>query len=254
MLKTVRVPDKLTPLFELAQTYVSRYFADLKAAPERGTVEICGQRYVLVRAASMSVEFYEMVQRLYGEEQEALHVAHSLLFDVAHAMGIADAKTFAERMEVTDPIARLSAGPVHFAHAGWAFVDISSDSNPAPNDDYYLLYDHPYSFESDSWLNASKSPSYPVCVMNAGYSSGWCEHSFGAPLVAVEILCRAKGDDACRFIMAPPSRIEERIARYGEQHPELAPRMVGYQIPGFFSPSGSAPRPRSAPASSSTSG
>jgi len=234
MLKTVRVPEKLTPLFELAQTYVNRYFADQRATPERGTVEICGQRYVLVRAASMSVEFHEMVQRLYGEEDEALDVAHSLLFDIAHAMGLADAKTFAERMEVTDPIARLSAGPVHFAHAGWAFVDISGDSSPAPNDDYYLLYDHPYSFESDSWLTANKKTSHPVCVMNAGYSSGWCEHSFGVPLVAVEILCRAKGDEACRFIMAPPSRIEERIVRYAEQHPELAPRMVGYQIPGFF--------------------
>jgi signal transduction histidine kinase/predicted hydrocarbon binding protein len=234
MLKTVRVPEKLTPLFELAQTYVSRYFADQKASPERGTLEICGQRYVLVRAASMSVEFHEMVRSLYGEAEEAQAVAHSLLFDIAHAMGLADAKAFAERMDVSDPIARLSAGPVHFAHAGWAFVDISADSQPAPNDEYYLLYDHPYSFESDSWLNAHKKTDHAVCVMNAGYSSGWCEHSFGVSLVAVELLCRAKGDDACRFIMAPPSRVEERIQRYAEQHPELASRMVGYQIPGFF--------------------
>ncbi len=235
MLKTVRVPDKLTPLFELAQTYVTRYFADQKAAPERGTLEICGQRYVLVRAATMSVEFYDMVRNLYGEEREALSVAHSLLFDIAHAMGLADARTFAERMDVSDPIARLSAGPVHFAHAGWAFVDISADSSPSPDDDYYLLYDHPYSFESDSWLNAKRATTHPVCIMNAGYSSGWCEHSFGVPLVAVEILCRAKGDEACRFIMAPPSRIEQRIAGYIERHEALAPRIVNYQVPGFFS-------------------
>jgi two-component system cell cycle sensor histidine kinase/response regulator CckA len=75
---------------------------------------------------------------------------------------------------VTDPLARLSAGPVHFAHAGWAFVDISADSSPTPNDDYYLLYDHPYSFESDSWLAAKRKTDSPVCVMSAGYSSGWC--------------------------------------------------------------------------------
>ena len=31
--------------------------------------------------------------------------------------------------------------------------------------------------------------------MNAGYSSGWCEESFGVTLVASEILCQAKGDD-----------------------------------------------------------
>ncbi|HWA77394.1 MAG TPA: response regulator [Polyangiaceae bacterium] len=234
-LTTVHVPEKFAPLFQQAQSYVSRYFADLLSTPERGTLEIHGQRYVLVRAASMSVEFYEMVRSFSREEEEARAVVHALLFDVAHAMGLADAKTFAERMSVSDPIARLSAGPVHFAHAGWAFVDISEESNPAPNEDYYLLYDHPYSFESDSWLAASKNSDCPVCVMNAGYSSGWCEHSFGLSLVAVEILCRAKGDESCRFIMAPPEQIEAHIARYKQQHPELAARIVNYSVPGFFS-------------------
>src|SRR5450432_2416815 len=226
MLTTVRFPAKFAPLFEEAQKYVARYFDALSSRPERGTLEISGQRYVLVRAASMSVEFYDMVRSFYGEEAEARSVAHSLLFDIAHAMGMADAKTFGDRMEVTDPIARLSAGPVHFAHAGWAFVDISSDSSPTPDDEYYLLYDHPYSFESDSWLGAGRKTDSPVCVMNAGYSSGWCEQSFGFPLAAIEILCRAKGDDVCRFVMAPPARVEARIARYIQHHAELAQGIV----------------------------
>jgi PAS domain S-box-containing protein len=234
MLKTVRVPEKFAPLFEKAQQYVTRYFADQRSTPERGTLEICGQRYVLVRAASMSVEFYEMVTRLYGEEKEALAVGRSLLFDIAHAMGLADARSFAEQMDVSDPVARLSAGPVHFAHAGWAFVDILPESIPSPDADYYLLFDHPYSFESDAWLNAGKKTDSPVCIMNAGYSSGWCEQSFGFPLVSVEILCRAKGDDRCRFIMAPPERIGDHIRRYVETHPEQARRIVNFQIPGFF--------------------
>ena len=54
------------------------------------------------------------------------------------------------------------------------------------------------------WHAPASRTDAPVCVMNAGYSSGWCEASFGVPLVAVEILCRAKGDERCRFIMAPP--------------------------------------------------
>ena len=130
-LSTVRVPEKLVPSFREAQRYVERYFADQRSAPERGTLEISGQRYMLVRAASMSVEFHDMVKSFYAEEREASAVAHALLFDVAHAMGLADGKTFAERMNVRDPIARLSAGPVHFAHAGWAFVDISPESSPS---------------------------------------------------------------------------------------------------------------------------
>ncbi len=234
-LGTVRVPARLAPIFREAQRYVTRYFADQRSVPEHGTLEISGQRYMLVRAASMSVEFHDMVQSFYAEDEEASAVAHALLFDVAHAMGLADARAFAERMHLQDPIARLSAGPVHFAHAGWAFVDILPESSPAPDAEFYLVYDHPYSFESDSWLAAAKPSTRPVCTMNSGYSSGWCEDAFGLPLVAAEILCRAKGDATCRFVMAPPERIAGRIAAYAAAHPELAARMVNYRVPGFFS-------------------
>jgi PAS domain S-box-containing protein len=237
VLKTVRVPPHFEPLFEQAQEFVGRIFAERRDIPERATVEVFGQRYMLVRARAMSVEFFEMVQRLYRDkgQDEALGVARSLLFDIAHAMGLADARDFAERMHLDDPIARLSAGPIHFSHSGWAFVDISPESRPAPDESFYLLYDHPYSFESDSWIDAGKRTDFPVCVMNAGYSSGWCEASFGVPLVASEILCRAKGDEHCRFIMAHPSRIEGYIHDYLHGQPHLADRVTRYEIPGFFS-------------------
>ena len=57
-----------------------------------------------------------------------------------------------------------------------------------------------------------------VCVMNAGYSSGWCEESFAMPLVAAEVECQGRGDAHCRFIMAPPDTIEIHLARYFASH------------------------------------
>ena len=51
--------------------------------------------------------------------------------------------------------------------------------DPARNEDYYLIYDHPFSFESDAWRKQKQKSDFPVCAMNAGYSSGWCEESFG---------------------------------------------------------------------------
>ena len=51
---------------------------------------------MLVRAASMSVEFYDRVRRFYGKEEAAHAVPHSLLFDIAHAMGMADARGWCE--------------------------------------------------------------------------------------------------------------------------------------------------------------
>jgi two-component system sensor histidine kinase/response regulator len=236
MPNTVKVPKELEPVFQKAQEYVSKYFKERIEDPSKGTIEIFRERYILIRAASMSVDFFETVKNLYRDkgDEEALNVARSLLFDIAHAIGKADAKNFHKRMELKDPIEKLSAGPVHFSHSGWAFVDIFPESKPSPDENYFLIYDHPFSFEADAWLKAGKKSDFPVCVMNAGYSSGWCEESFGVPLVASEIMCRGKGDDVCRFIMAHPSKIEDYIKEYLKREPELAKKVTRYEIPGFF--------------------
>jgi two-component system, cell cycle sensor histidine kinase and response regulator CckA len=233
-LKTVRVPPGIEPLFAQAEEIVSRYFRAMSLDAEHGTIEVFGERYVLVRAASLSVEFFSLVYDLYGpgRESDAEDFARNILFDLAHAIGKSDARDFHAKMGLSDPIARLSAGPVHFSHTGWAFVEIAPESNPVNSSDFQLLYDHPYAFEADAWLRAGKTRTFPVCIMNAGYSSGWCEESFSMDLVASEILCRAKGDEACRFVMAPPDRIEEHVARYLQKERAGAGR--GHTIPDFF--------------------
>src|SRR5258708_9864055 len=215
-LETVSVPEQFAAIFLRAQQHVGGYFADIEVNPRRSTISISGERYILVRAASMSVEFFELVTSLYRDRgaAEARSAASNLLFDIAHAIGKADARTFHERMQVTDPVEKLSAGPVHFSFCGWAFVEIFSESNPAPNEDYYPIYDHPFSSESNPCRKQKQKSDFPVCVMNAGYSSGWCEESFGLPLVAAEVECTASGGEHCRFIMAPPSRIEAHLERH----------------------------------------
>ncbi|HJW33238.1 MAG TPA: ATP-binding protein [Holophagaceae bacterium] len=225
----------MIPLFLKAEEVVSGYFATMANRPEEGHLEIGGQRYLLVRAGSLSVEFFDLVAELYGmgREEEADAFARNLLFDLAHAMGRSDAKAFHAQLGLTDPVAKLSAGPVHFAHAGWALVDIHSDSKPSPDEDFFLHYDHPASFEAQAWQDSGRTRLRPACIMNSGYSSGWCQESFGLPLVATELLCRAKGDPCCRFIMAPPSRMEARLQAY--QGLAGAPAPTGIEIPDFFS-------------------
>jgi predicted hydrocarbon binding protein len=222
-LRFVRTPKEMEPLFEKAEAYVKHYFEDEEKSPEMGTITISGQRYILIRAVSMSVEFMEFIKNKYPgfDEEDAYDAAAKLLFDLGHSIGKTDARDFHASMKVEDPVAKLSSGPVHFAFTGWAFVDIFPESRPTTDKNYYLVYDHPQSFEADSWITRKKTSKKPVCFMNAGYSSGWCEESFGVPLVAQEILCRAKGDNYCRFIMAHPDMISKFVEEYKRTHSEL---------------------------------
>ncbi len=228
-LKSVKVPVAFSALFEQAQKYVEDYFSKKEQDPSKGVIRIGGERYILVRAASMSVHFLELIKAMYPglDGSEALQAASVVLFDMAHSIGMADAKSFHKATAVTDPIAKLSMGPIHFAHTGWAFVDISEESRPSPDENYCLVYDHPQSFEADSWIQSNTKTDFCTCFMNSGYSSGWCQESFGIPLRSQELLCRAKGDPYCRFVMAQPHKLAQYVQEYQSNHLELFQKKAG---------------------------
>jgi DNA-binding CsgD family transcriptional regulator/predicted hydrocarbon binding protein len=237
-LNTVSVPDDLRQVFLKAQDYVKNYFSAGLMDPQKGQIKFSGERYILIRASAMSKEFFDIMIGMYKDrgEKEARNLAFNFLFDIAHSIGKADAKSFFSKMGVSDPIEKLSAGPIHFAYSGWASVKIHPLSRPTPDENFYLIYDHPYSFEAHSWLEkpGEGKTDFPVCVMNSGYSSGWCEESFGVSLVTVEVECRAKGDRQCRFIMAHPSKIKEKIDEYGKKAYIKYEHYKKIDIPEFF--------------------
>lgn len=216
MLKSVKVPAHFEALFEKAENYVEKYFEKRENRPEDGSITVNGERYILVRASSMSIHFLKFIQAMYPglDEDESIEASSKVLFDMAKSFGLSDARNFHEKNNVIDPVEKLSTGPVLFAYTGWANVDIQPESNPSPDENFYLLYDHPNSFEADTWIKTGKNTNFCTCFMNAGYSSGWCEESFGIELKAQEISCRSKGDDKCRFIMAQPHRLEEFVSKY----------------------------------------
>jgi predicted hydrocarbon binding protein len=211
--QSVKTPDDMLPMFITAEDKVSKYFESMEWDPKNGRILIGGERYILIRAASMRISFPEVLAELM-ELEEGLNNPHiiSIMYQLAKALGQADARKFHLSMGLDDPIEKLSAGPVHFAFTGWANVDIDSESDPSPDENYFLMYTHPRSFEADSFIfmRGSKSP-IPVCVMNAGYSAGWCSVSFDVDLDAKEITCRAKGDKECRFVMAHKDKLEDTV-------------------------------------------
>ncbi len=230
--KTVKTNAEMAPIFDNASEIVKKYFQTFNADPSLAKIEVNGQRYVLMRAESLANDFFKNILKLYSDrpKEEAVKIGRNLLFDFAHLIGIEDAKNFQKKMKLKDPISKLSAGPIHFAYTGWAFVNILPESRPSPDDNFYLKYHHPFSFEADSWIKSKEKTNFPVCSMNAGYSSGWCEESFGIELTAVEISCRAKGDKNCTFIMAPPHKIGDYLTK--EEHKFKQKKK--FDVPLFF--------------------
>ena len=107
MVKSVKVPAPFEPLFEQAERYVSKLFSELKMAPEKGTIHVGAQRYVLFRAESVYLALFDSLSEAMGEEP-----AREFIYNLARIIGKSDCETFSRDRHVTDPTERLSAGPV----------------------------------------------------------------------------------------------------------------------------------------------
>jgi son of sevenless-like protein len=56
------------PPFARAETFVEKLFSDVQRAPERGTIHIGGDRYVLVRAESLYLSWFDALSDAFGED------------------------------------------------------------------------------------------------------------------------------------------------------------------------------------------
>lgn len=208
MLKSVKVPPPFEPPFERAESFVERLFSDFVRKPEEGTIRVGGERYVLMRAESLYLTWFDALAETFGEEAAA-----SFVYNTAREIGSSDSNAFAKRLEVTDPVEKLSSGPVHFAYAGWAFVDILPDSKPAKDDSYFLHYHHPNTFESETVKRVGRKLPKPGCLFSAGYSAGWCSAAFDVQVHGREIRCVGAGDSTCEFVMAVASELDAHAER-----------------------------------------
>lgn len=224
------VPPSFDPLFRAAEKYVSDYFRTKTENPGRAEIEVRGERYILVRAEGFCHDFITALSEIYSDVSvdDAMVLARGVLYDLAYAMGMADARIFHKATGVDDPIEKLSTGPIHFAFTGWGRVKILDDSVPSSDENFLLHYEHPNSFESATWLKTERSSTSPVCFMNAGYSAGWCTVSFDMPLMAVEVTCRAKGDPQCSFVMAHRERLHEKLEGFAGDTIHHTPKITPF--------------------------
>jgi predicted hydrocarbon binding protein len=210
-LKAAGVPPDLVDVFKSMEEGIRSFFSDTKLMPEIGKIEIGGTRFMWAQAKGLALSFRDTVTEIYG-----VRGGEQILYKFGHSLGSSEARSLHERFNLKEPIEKLAAGPVYFAYSGWAFVEILPSSAPQPNEDYILTYNHPNSFEAKSLLEDNRKADHPICLINAGYSAGWCAESFGVPLDAREVKCEAMGDPNCTFIMTHRSKMFQRAKKFQE--------------------------------------
>lgn len=219
---SIAVPPIISSIANKAEQIVKEYFEQFNMEPQKGSIKIADYRYILMRGPSLSIEFFELIRNVFDSEKEADEFSYQLLYDLAYNMGRSDAKSFQSHMQIDetaeDYLVKIMTGPAHFNYTGWASVHLFKDSRPTQDENCLFLYEHPNSFESQAWITKNILAHQPICAMNAGYAAGWVSESSGVGLDVVELSCEAMGHEACRFIMAPPHKMHQRMEEYCKKY------------------------------------
>jgi PAS domain S-box-containing protein len=234
--KIIEAPATFHEIIDSTLVKVLGFHNVPKRILNKGAITISDERFVMMRAESISFDFIKTVEQFYQSKNkiDAFQLSSSLLYDLSHVLGREDAKKMRQKMGITDGLELLTVGPMNFAFTGWAKVEFLEGCKPAADGSFFLKFIHHNSFEAEAWINKSETSAHPVCIWNAGYSSGWCAESMGIELTTVEIECKAMGHEHCLFIMAPPHKIEEYLEKEvkdrGIKHKPLIPHLFYNQL------------------------
>jgi hypothetical protein len=128
-------------------------------------------------------------------------------------MGRSDAKAFIDTYRPVNEIAKLASGLVHMAHAGLASVEVLADTIAKQDDTFFFHYTCPSTFETEVLRDHGRRSIRCACFYSAGYAAGWCTEALNMHLHVREMVCKARGDDRCEFIMAPRPKLDDHYRR-----------------------------------------
>ena len=201
-MRAAEVPPEMLDAFEKARDIVKSYFDSLATVPGRGRVEVDKDRFILARTDSLSRVLRNVLSEIYGE-----HGSDQLLYSFGKAVGRTEARKLFTRFDLKEPMEKFGFGPTYFSFSGWAFVNLLHPSNPVPNENFLLVFSNQHSFEAEGFVSEHAISEKPICHINAGYLTGWCEESFEIPLETRELYCSAKGEGLDLFLMTHRKKI-----------------------------------------------
>ncbi|MHA1247148.1 MAG: XylR N-terminal domain-containing protein [Candidatus Thorarchaeota archaeon] len=191
--------------------YEEIFKTKLEFKPEESRIKLVGENVMFIGLRAIAIDLKDELDSVLGEAGRNL-----LIYRLGQSFGRSEAERILPQLGLDELPARIAAGPIWAAYSGFVRVRLLPGSVLEPNENYFLFYEHPNNFEAELWKKEGRTATEPLCYFNVGYSSGWCSVASGLELEAEEILCEAKGDQACRFIMFPASRRMEYMERLDE--------------------------------------
>jgi anti-anti-sigma regulatory factor len=189
----------------------------LKFQPEQGTVLLGKDRMLILRQEALGV----LRQLLSDQVGSAL--SRAILTQFGARCGSEDHKTLKAAYQWSSETEEMAAGPVLHTWEGIVKATPTCLEFDRAKGHFLMKGTWENSYEADNYLKQHGTSHEPVCHTLTGYASGWSTSFFGQPLLAVELRCRACGEDVCEFEIRPPDA-------WGPEADSYRDAMAGTQV------------------------
>ncbi len=174
--------------------------AMLQFQPESGRLLLGDERFLMFRQ-----EAFGSLRKLLFE-QLGPSLATSLLAQFGYRCGTGDYESLTKRYEWDSDADRLAAGPTMHCWEGLVRAVTDTVSYDRSAGVFEMSGTWQSSYEAELQLTLFGRSQTSACHTLTGYASGWATAFFGAPLLAIEPTCVAKGDSRCSFLIRPASQ------------------------------------------------
>ena len=131
--------------------------------------------------------------------------ARDIFLTFGFQQGFADFKQMKINYSFDSEMELLASGPVIHTWEGIVQATPKEIHFDRSSGDFYFSGVWTNSYEAEQHLSFNPPDKVPVCWSLMGYASGWSTAFFDKPLIAIEPVCRGKGDDHCEWLIQPPA-------------------------------------------------
>lgn len=181
---------------------------ELKFSLDTGILTFQDNRLVMFDANAIGLLRQSVLEAMGWEK------ARELFLRFGYQHGYSDFLQMRLSHEFDTEMDLLASGPVIHTWEGIVQATPKEIRFNRQTKEFYFTGVWTNSYEAEQYLCYNAQATEPVCWTLMGYASGWATAFFGSPLLAIEPVCRGKGDEHCEWLIQPPQAWGKEAAPY----------------------------------------
>ncbi len=171
---------------------------DLDFNIKEGQTSFNDSRLVIFDANAIGLLRQNLIERI------GFDGAKAFFLKFGYQNGYSDFLQMKVNYEFESEMELLASGPVIHTWEGIVSAKTTKIQFDREKDEFFFTGIWENSYEAEQHLSFNEIAKEPICWSLMGYATGWCSAFFGKLVIAIEPVCKGKGDSHCEWKIQRP--------------------------------------------------